>query len=97
VIQSPALAFELAWRSYLLPVALAAVGVGFLFLSTRAHRRLAWQVSAVVCVVAMLKLLLSLGSWALSPMGIVGSLLGMGALFLLAGYLAPQPPARVRS
>lgn len=97
VIQSPSLAFELAWRSYLLPVALAAVGVAFLFLSTRAHRRLAWQVSAVVCVVAMLKLLLSLGSWALSPMGIVGSLLGMGALFLLAGYLAPQPPARVRN
>ncbi len=94
VIQAPALAFELAWRSYLLPVALAAVGVAFLFLSTRAHRRLAWQVSAVVCVMAMVKLLLSLGSWALSPMGIVGSLLGMGALFLLAGYLAPQPPAR---
>lgn len=94
VIQAPAVAFELAWRSYLLPVALAAVGVAFLFLSTRAHRRLAWQVSAVVCVMAMVKLLLSLGSWALSPMGIVGSLLGMGALFLLAGYLAPQPPAR---
>lgn len=35
-----------------------------------------------------------LGSLALSPMGIVGSLLGMGALFLMAGYLAPQPPAR---
>ena len=91
---SPAQAFELAWRSYLLPVALAAVGVSCLFLSTRGGLRLAWQVSAVVCAGAMVKLLLSLGSLALSPMGIVGSLLGMGALFLLAGYLAPQPPAR---
>jgi hypothetical protein len=91
---APQLAFPLAWASYLLPVALAAVGVVYLFLSTRGHRRLAWQVSAVVCAGAMGKLLLSLGSLALSPMGIVGSLLGMGALFLLAGYLAPQPPAR---
>ncbi|WP_377161136.1 DUF2339 domain-containing protein [Roseateles sp. UC29_93] len=90
----PQLAFELAWNSYLLPVALAAVGVGFLFLSTRSGRRLAWQVSAVVLAGSAVKLLLSLGSLALSPMGIVGSLLGMGALFLLAGYLAPQPPAR---
>jgi hypothetical protein len=94
---SPAQAFELAWRSYLLPVALAAVGVSCLFLSTRGGRRLAWQVSAVVCTGAMVKLLLSLGSLALSPMGIVGSLLGMGALFLLAGYLAPQPPGREAS
>ncbi len=91
---APQLAFGLAWTSYLLPVALAAVGVVHLFLSTRGHRRLAWQVSAVICAGAMVKLLLSLGSLALSPMGIVGSLLGMGALFLLAGYLAPQPPAR---
>lgn len=91
---APQLAFGLAWSSYLLPVALAAVGVVYLFLSTRGHRRLAWQVSAVLCAGAMVKLLLSLGSLALSPMGIVGSLLGMGALFLLAGYLAPQPPAR---
>ncbi|RZI58714.1 MAG: DUF2339 domain-containing protein [Rubrivivax sp.] len=91
---APQLAFELAWRSYLLPVALAAVGVGFLFLSTRGGRRLAWQVSAAVLAGSAVKLLLSLGSLALSPMGIVGSLLGMGALFLLAGYLAPQPPAK---
>ncbi|MDH0863867.1 DUF2339 domain-containing protein [Mitsuaria sp. GD03876] len=90
----PDAAFPLAWESYLLPLALAAVGVASLFLSTRRRERLAWQVSAVVCAIAMAKLLLSLGSWAFSPMGIVGSLLGMGALFLLAGYLAPQPPAR---
>ncbi|ANH68639.1 DUF2339 domain-containing protein [Mitsuaria sp. 7] len=91
---SPPYAFELAWRSYLLPVALAAVGVAFLFLSTRGGHRLAWQVSAVVLAGSAVKLLLSLGSLALSPMGIVGSLLGMGALFLMAGYLAPQPPAK---
>jgi hypothetical protein len=93
----PPLAFELAWNSYLLPVALAAVGVGFLFLSTRGGRRLAWQVSAVVLAGSAIKLLLSLGSLALSPMGIVGSLLGMGALFLMAGYLAPQPPANANA
>ena len=94
VTDAPQFAFPLAWDSYLLPVALAAIGVGFLFLSTRSGRRLAWQVSAAVLAGSAVKLLLSLGSLALSPMGIVGSLLGMGALFLLAGYLAPQPPAR---
>ncbi|WP_431263368.1 DUF2339 domain-containing protein [Roseateles chitinivorans] len=91
---TPQQAFLLAWSSYLLPVALAAVGVAFLFLSTRGGRRLAWQVSAAVLAGSAVKLLLSLGSLALSPMGIVGSLLGMGALFLMAGYLAPQPPAK---
>ena len=94
VTDAPQLAFPLAWDSDLLPVALAAVGVGFLFLSTRGGRRLAWQVSAGVLAGSAVKLLLSLGSLALSPMGIVGSLLGMGALFLMAGYLAPQPPSR---
>ena len=33
-------------------------------------------------------------SWALfSPLGAALSLLSMGGLFLLAGYLAPMPPA----
>ena len=94
VTDAPQLAFPLAWDSDLLPVALAAVGVGFLFLSTRGGRRLAWQVSAGVLAGSAVKLLLSLGSLALSRLGIVGSLLGMGALFLMAGYLAPQPPSR---
>jgi uncharacterized membrane protein len=79
--------------SHLLPVVLAAVGVAFLFVSARRGRRDAWQAAAVLCGVAMAKLLLSLGGVLFSPLGIAGSLLGMGALFLLAGYLAPLPPS----
>ena len=93
----PARALDEAFSSHLLPVLLAAVGVAFLFLGSRRGRRDAWQAAAVVCGGAMAKLLPSLGGVLLSPLGIAGSLLGMGALFLLAGYLAPLPPARAEA
>jgi hypothetical protein len=89
---------EHAWflltTSELLPVLVAALGVGFLFWNSRLGERTAWQAAAVICVAAMVKLLFSLGGAFLSPLGIAGALLCMGALFLLAGYLAPLPPDR---
>jgi drug/metabolite transporter (DMT)-like permease len=75
-------------------VLVAALGVGFLFWNSRLGERTAWQAAAVICVAAMVKLLFSLGGAFLSPLGIAGALLCMGALFLLAGYLAPLPPDR---
>ena len=80
-------------HSILLPVLVAAVGVGCLFLSARRQRRQAWVVSAVACVLASLKLLALVGGALFSPLGAALSLLSMGGLFLLAGYLAPLPPA----
>jgi uncharacterized membrane protein len=89
---------EHAWflltTSELLPVLTAALGVGFLFWNSRLGERRAWQAAAAICVAAMVKLLFSLGAAFLSPLGIAGALLCMGALFLLAGYLAPLPPQR---
>lgn len=89
---SPAQAWGVVANSALLPVLLTAVGVAYVFQNSKQGHRAAWQAAATVCVLAMVKLLLSLGAASLSPLGIAGSLLGMGALFLLAGYVAPLPP-----
>ncbi|MEJ5898440.1 DUF2339 domain-containing protein [Aquabacterium sp. G14] len=85
--------WSLARHSILLPVLVAAVGVACLFLSARRQRRQAWVVSAVACVLSSLKLLALVGGALFSPLGAALSLLSMGGLFLLAGYLAPLPPA----
>ena len=85
--------WTLARHSILLPVLVAAVGVGCLFLSARRQRRQAWVVSAVACALSSLKLLALVGGALFSPLGAALSLLSMGGLFLLAGYLAPLPPA----
>lgn len=85
--------WPLARHSILLPVLVAAVGVACLFLSARRQRRQAWLVSAVACVLSSLKLLALVGGALFSPLGAALSLLSMGGLFLLAGYLAPMPPA----
>lgn len=83
-----------AWDSTLLPVLIAAFAVACLFDAARRLDRGAWQASAIVCAASTVKLLASVGSASLSPLGIALSLLGMGALFLIAGYLAPLPPSR---
>ena len=85
--------WAMARHSILLPVLVAAVGVVCLFLSARQLQRSAWLVSAGACVLSSLKLLTLVGGALFSPMGAALSLLSMGALFLLAGYLAPLPPA----
>lgn len=85
--------WSLARHSILLPVLVAAVGVACLFLSARHQQRQAWVVSAVACVLSSLKLLALVGGALFSPLGAALSLLSMGGLFLLAGYLAPMPPA----
>lgn len=85
--------WSLARHSILLPVLVAAVGVACLFLSARHQQRQAWVVSAVACVLSSLKLLALVGGALFSPWGAALSLLSMGGLFLLAGYLAPMPPA----
>lgn len=85
-------ALRLTLSSQLLPVLLTGVAVAFLFHASRAGQRLAWGAAAAVCALSSVKLLLSLGSALLSPLGVAASLLGMGALLLLAGYLAPLPP-----
>lgn len=85
-------ALRLTLSSQLLPVLLTTVAVGFLFHASRAGQRLAWGAAAAVCALSSVKLVLSLGSALLSPLGVAASLLGMGALLLLAGYLAPLPP-----
>lgn len=90
---APDEAWHATWSSHLLPVLLTAMGVVFLFHSSRRGERATWQAAAALCLLAMVKLLLSLGSALMSPIGTAASLLGMGALLLLAGYLAPLPPS----
>jgi uncharacterized membrane protein len=90
---APAEALQRVLASHLLPVLLTAMGVVFLFRSSRRGERATWQAAAVLCLLAMVKVLLSLGSALMSPIGTAASLLGMGALLLLAGYLAPLPPS----
>lgn len=91
---SPAEAWRTALASGPICVLLAVAGVANLFVSSRGGDRRGWQVAAAICVLATVLLLSLLGSALTSPLGIAGSLLALGALFLLAGYLAPQPPAR---
>jgi hypothetical protein len=91
---SPAEAWRTALASGPICVLLAVAGVANLFVSSRSGDRRGWQVAAAICVLATVLLLSLLGSALTSPLGIAGSLLALGALFLLAGYLAPQPPAR---
>lgn len=93
VAQWQGMGWSQARHSILLPVLVAAVGVACLFLSARRQRRQAWVVSAVACVLSSLKLLALVGGALFSPLGAALSLLSMGGLFLLAGYLAPMPPA----
>jgi uncharacterized membrane protein len=90
---APATAWAQAWASHLLPVLLACAGVGFVVASSKRMARDAWTAAAVVCALAMAKLLLALTGGMLS---LAGSLLAMGVLFLLAGYLAPMPPRESR-
>jgi uncharacterized membrane protein len=85
-------ALRLTLSSQLLPVLLAAVAVGFLFHASRTGQRPTWGAAAAVCAASSVKLVVSLGSALLSPIGVAASLLGMGALLLLAGYVAPLPP-----
>ncbi len=85
-------AWNAANSSALLTLLAAAAGVALLIHQSRSGNAAAWRASAAVCVIGMLKLLSLVGSALLSPIGIAGSLLGMGALFLGAGYIAPQPP-----
>ncbi len=75
-----------------LAVAWAAVGVGMLFLASRRHDRTMWQLAAGGCVLSLLALAAAAGSWHFSALGGSVALIGIGALFLLAGYLAPMPP-----
>lgn len=91
---SMARAWADARGSTLLPLLTAAFAVACLFGAARRLDRSAWQAAAVVCAASTVKLLTSVGSASLSPLGIALSLLGMGALFLVAGYLAPLPPNR---
>jgi hypothetical protein len=90
---SPAEAWRTALASGPICVLLAVAGVANLFVSSRGGDRRGWQVAAAICVLATVLLLSLLGSALTSPLGIAGSLLALGALFLVAGYLAPQPPA----
>jgi hypothetical protein len=91
---SPAEAWRTALASGPLCVLLATAGVVNVFVSSRGGDRRGWQLAAAICVLATVLLLRLLGSALASPLGIAGSLLALGALFLVAGYLAPQPPAR---
>lgn len=75
-------------------VLLAAAGVANVFVSSRAGDRTGWKAAGVVCIAAVALLFSRLGSALTSPLGIAGSLLATGALFLVAGYLAPLPPPR---
>jgi uncharacterized membrane protein len=89
---TPAAALHSTLDSQLLPVLLTTMAVGFLFHASRTGQRIMWRAAALVCAASSVKLLVSLGSALLSPIGVAASLLGMGALLLLAGYLAPLPP-----
>lgn len=88
-----AVGWPAAMRAASLPVVLTALAVAFVFKSSREGDRLVWQAAAGLCVLALLKLLASVGSAGLSAIGLAGGLLAIGVLFLLAGYLAPLPPA----
>lgn len=86
-------AWEQVADSVALAVAWAAVAVGMLFLASKRGDRTMWQFSAAGCVLALMALAVAAGSWGFSVLGGSVALIGIGALFLLAGYLAPMPPA----
>jgi hypothetical protein len=86
-------AWERAFDTVALAVAWAAVAVGMLFLASKRRDRAMWQFSAAGCVLALLALAVAAGSWGFSVLGGSAALIGIGSLFLLAGYLAPLPPA----
>jgi len=90
-LNTPAQAWSNMWVSTLLALLLAINGVAWLVYGAKSSNRSVWKTAAVVCVIAVIKLVLGMGGGAASPTGIAGSLLGVGALFLLAGYLAPIP------
>lgn len=96
VAQGGAVGWPAAMGAASLPVVLTALAVAFVFRSSRDGDRLVWQAAAGLCVLALLKLLASVGSAGLSAIGLAGGLLAIGVLFLLAGYLAPLPPADER-
>ena len=75
-----------------LPMIWGVLGVSLLVFFSRKGDRAGWQVAAGGCALATVKLLLVVGNALLSPLGVALGLLGMGALLLLAGYVAPQPP-----
>jgi len=76
-----------------LPMIWGVLGVSLLVYFSRKGDRAGWQVAAAGCALATVKLLLVVGNALLSPLGVSLGLLGMGGLLLLAGYIAPQPPA----
>ena len=85
-------AWERAFDTVALAVAWATVAVGMLFLASKRRDRGMWQFAAGGCVLALLALAVAAGSWGFSVLGGSVALIGIGSLFLLAGYLAPMPP-----
>ncbi|MEY3202369.1 MAG: hypothetical protein RIR70_1919 [Pseudomonadota bacterium] len=73
----------------------AILGVALLAWAVRAGHRVVWMAGAALCVATALKLLL-FDLAAVDAIYRVISFIGVGFIFLLAGYLAPLPPADTR-